>query len=167
MSQRRRQARLLSLRFTGPPPPPRLCGPRPARLPKSPRPARLSATRWDPPRLGALRGCPHFPQSAPLAPRAQPRELSAARGWVGRRRGALARPRPAPPRAGTPPPPLPATPPPTVARPRARWQCAASGQARRLEPEPWGGPRPRPSFYLRHPCGAPGGGAGARSSAPG
>lgn len=31
MSQRRRQARLQSLRFTGPPPPPRLYGPRPAR----------------------------------------------------------------------------------------------------------------------------------------
>lgn len=63
MSQRRRRARLQSLRFTGPPPPPpRLYGPRPAR----PVPAAgASPRRSRPPRLGACR--PPLPPAAPGA----------------------------------------------------------------------------------------------------
>lgn len=62
MSQRRRQARLQSLRFTGPPPPPRLYGLRPA----CPVPAAgASPRRSRPPRLGARRA--RLPPAAPGA----------------------------------------------------------------------------------------------------
>lgn len=77
MSQRRRQARLLSLRFTGPPPPPpRLCGPRPARVPAAGAPPRAPL---GPPRLGARWGRPHGPQRRPERSRGS----SAARGQRG------------------------------------------------------------------------------------
>ncbi|XP_042817508.1 proline-rich protein 2-like [Panthera tigris] len=109
----------------GRPPPPRLCGPRPARVP-APR----SATT------------PRRPAGAPPPAPAAPAE--------GRGRG---RPGPGPRRSSA-----------SSARPLA---ARSFGPGQRLEPEPWGGPRPRPSFYLRHPRGAPGGGAGTGSAAPG
>lgn len=84
MSQRRRQARLLSLRFTGPPPPPRLCGPRPAR--PSPAAGGSPHPAW-PPRLGARWGAP----TSQAEPRAQLRGLQTGLPIAS---------------AGTPPPPL-------------------------------------------------------------
>lgn len=134
MSQRRRQARLLSLRFTGPPPP-RLCGPRPA-WPESPpraRPARATT-----PRRSAGEGRPHFLQLRPQrgcgSPAARLGLSCGAAGGLGSAPGLGRRPEYHRRR------------PPPAARGRAaRWQCGASGQARRLEPEPSGGPRPRPA----------------------
>lgn len=131
MSQRRRQTRLLSLRFTGPPPPPRLCGPGPARLESPPR-ARLPA-----PRSGHHASAPSgAPPPPPAAPRAQLREPGrrrrageGARGGLGPARQHLLLLRLQLCSPG-----------------RIFWPRGAPNPAWRLEPEPRGGPRPRPAL---------------------
>lgn len=140
MSQRRRQARLLSLRFTGPPPPP--CGPGPARsVPAAGAPPRASL---GPPHLCARRGRPHFLQQRPGRSCGSP----ASRGGLGKGLEEVS----APPRA----------PQPRLLRLQlaylgpARGQRGALGPARRLELEPRGGPRPPPRPLPAPPARRPG-----------
>lgn len=156
MSQRRRQARLLSLRFTGPPPPPRLCGLGPARLESPPR-ARLPAPRW-----GHHASAPaRAPPPPPAAPRAQPREPGRPRRAEDRAPGGfgpalwhplllclqLRSPRP---KAGKE---VPRT------QPGSCNRSLVCGGGRL-------GPCPCSGLYLRPARGAPGGGAGSRNAAP-
>lgn len=157
VSQRRRQARLLSLRFTGPPPPPpRLYGPRPARpvpaagaSPRRSRPPRLGACRARLPpaapgaRAGARppRGCarpggirPERWNLSPACPRHRPATTCATRGsHPGRRRGRTGARRRA---DGSQPGPSPRLAPARSAlprlRPRARLAPAGPGRAHSL-----------------------------------
>lgn len=157
MSQRRRQARLLSLRFTGPPPPPpRLYGPRPARpvpaagaSPRRSRPPRLGACRARLPpaapgaRAGARppRGCarpggirPERWNLSPACSRHRPATTCATRGsHPGRRRGRTGARRPA---DGSQPGPSPRLVPARSALPRAG--ARAQPPLLRLAPSPRG-----------------------------
>ncbi|XP_047382186.1 proline-rich protein 2-like [Sciurus carolinensis] len=124
-----------TLQAAGLPPPPRLCGPRPARPespPRAPPRARLGH------HASAPRRAPHFLKLRPE------RGCGSALPAGLRQGSRQPPPGPAPLRLAFPGP---------ASRPPARGQRGATGHAGRLEPEPCGGPGPRPSCYLRHPRG--------------